>query len=88
MYGFRFLPVNDGRENKILAGLCDAAEVVGDGQKSLQLREVLHSNLLDRRAELQVLLSVYEVHLDLGQVLVERLQADLDEKAVKCNIIV
>ena len=77
IYGCGFLPVNDGGENEILAGLRDAAEVVGDGQKSLQLREVLHANLLNRRAELEVLLSVDQVHLDLGQVLVERLQPNL-----------
>ena len=71
------LPVNDGGENEVLAGLRDASEIVGDGEKALELREVLHADLLDGRAELEVLLSVDEVHLDLGQVLVQRLQADL-----------
>ena len=49
------LPVNDGGENEVLAGLRDASEIVGDGEKALELREVLHADLLDGRAELEVL---------------------------------
>ena len=68
--------LDDGLKDEIALGLVDALEVVGYGDEALHLAVVLRLELLDRRPELN-LVAEGELALDLGHVLVQRVQAQL-----------
>lgn len=64
---------NNYWKDKILLTLSNSFEIFRNGKKPFQLGEILHSDFFDRRPELQLLLSVYQLHLNCRQILIESL---------------
>ena len=69
--------VNDDGEDEVLSTLANTLEVLRDGEKPLELGEILHPNFLYGWPELELLLPEHQIHLDLWKVLVQRLQTHL-----------
>ena len=61
-------------KDQILLSLSDSFEIFRNGEKSLELSEIFHSDLLNGRSELELLLPVDQVNLNLGQVFVQSLE--------------
>ena len=65
-------------KDQILLTLSDTLEIFRNGEKSFQLSEIFHSDLLNGRSELQLLLPVDKINLNLGQVFIQSLQEGFD----------
>ena len=69
-------------KDQILLTLSDSFEIFRNREKSFELSKIFHSDLLNGRAELQLLLPVDKINLNLGQVFVQSLEEgfNLEEK--------
>ena len=74
-------------KDQILLTLSDSFEIFRNREKSFELSEVFHSDLLYRRSELQLLLPVDKINLNLRQVFVQSLQEgfnlEINEKQIR-----
>ena len=72
-------------KDQILLTLSDSFEIFRDREKPLELREIFHSDLLNGRPELKLLLSVDKINLNLGKVFIQSLKEgfNLEIKVIK-----
>ena len=61
-------------KDQILLTLSDSFEVFRNREKSFELSEIFHSDLLNGRPELKLLLPVDKINLNLGQVFIQSLE--------------
>ena len=67
-------------KDQILLTLSDSFEIFRNREKSFQLSEIFHSDLLNRRSELKLLLPVDKINLNLGQVFIQSLKEGFNLK--------
>ena len=67
-------------KDQILLTLSDSFEVFRNREKSFELSEIFHSDLLNGRSELKLLLPVDQVNLNLGQVFIQSLKEGFDSE--------
>ena len=73
---------NNGKYQVFLT-LTNSLKIVWNGQKSFELGEIFHSDLLNGRPELKLLLSVDQINLNLGQVFIQSLKEGFDLEILK-----
>ena len=75
-------------KDQILLTLSDSFEIFRNREKSFQLSKIFHSDLLDGRSKLKLLLPVDKINLNLRQVFVQSLQegVNLEINEIKIRI--
>ena len=61
-------------KDQILLTLSDTFEIFRNREESFQLSEIFHSDLLNGRPELELLLPVDKIYLNLGQIFIQSLE--------------
>ena len=75
-------------KDQILLTLSDSFEIFRNREKSFELGEIFHSDLLNGRPELKLLLSVDKINLNLGQIFIQSLEErfNLENKQKKNDL--
>ena len=68
------ISLHDNWKDQILLTISDSFEIFRNREKSFQLSEIFHSDLLNGRSELKLLLPVDKINLNLGQVFIQSLK--------------